>query len=476
MLSVATAGLTTGVILAVDGGGDRGVAIMEKQVDLVVIGSGSGAGIAASHCRRAGRTVAVIDSRPFGGTCALRGCHPKKMLVSAAEAIDATHRMAGKGVRTQGITMDWPELMHFKRTDTDPVPAFFAQHFADAGIEAFHGRARFVGPTAVAVGNDRLHGTHVLVATGAMPAVLPFPGAEYLTTSEQFLELDTLPARIVFVGGGYISFEFAHVAARAGAHVTILHRGARPLQGFDPDLVDLLVTHTRELGVQVQLGAEVCGVDPHRQGVVVRALHDGQEHHFAADIAVHGAGRVPEIDDLDLEAAGVAREPRGVTVNAYLQSVSNPGVYAAGDAAASGAPLTPTAAHDGDVVAANLLEGNHRQPNYAGLASVAFTVPALATVGLTEAAARAQGLRFQTHYQDTSQWFSARLAGATVSGHKVLVEEESQRILGAHLLGPHAEEVINLFAVAVRFGIRADELKQMLFAYPTRASDVVHML
>jgi glutathione reductase (NADPH) len=326
------------------------------------------------------------------------------------------------------------------------------------------------------VGHDRLHGTHVLVATGAMPAVLPFPGAEYLTTSEQFLELDTLPARVVFVGGGYISFEFAHVAARAGAHVTILHRGARPLQGFDPDLVDLLVTHTRELGVQVQLGAEVCGVDPHRQGVVVRALHDGQEHRFAADIAVHGAGRVPEIDDLDLEAAGVAREPRGVTVNAYLQSVSNPAVYAAGDAAASGAPLTPTAAHDGDVVAANLLEGNHRQPNYAGLASVAFTVPALATVGLTEAAARAQGLRFQTHYQDTSQWFSARLAGATVSGHKVLVEEESQRILGAHLLGPHAEEVINLFAVAVRFGIRADELKQMLFAYPTRASDVVHML
>jgi glutathione reductase (NADPH) len=139
-------------------------------------------------------------------------------------------------------------------------------------------------------------------------------------------------------------------------------------------------------------------------------------------------------------------------------------------------PVRDPAAHDGDVVAANLLDGNHRQPNYAGLASVAFTVPALATVGLTEAVARAQGLRFQTHYQDTSQWFSARLAGATVSGHKVLVEEESQRILGAHLLGPHAEEVINLFAVAVRFGIRADELKQMLFAYPTRASDVVHML
>jgi len=186
---------------------------------------------------------------------------------------------------------------------------------------------------------------------------------------------------------------------------------------------------------------------------------------------------VPEIDDLALETAGVAREPRGgVTVNDYLQSVSNPAVYAAGDAAASGPPLTPTAAHEGEVVADNLLHGNHRRPNYAGLASVAFTVPALATVGLTEEVAHTQGLRFQTHYQDTSQWFTTRRAGETVSGYKVLVEEARQRILGAHLLGPHAEEVINIFAVAVRFGIRADELKQMLFAYPTSASDVVHML
>ena len=449
---------------------------MEKQVDLVVMGTGSGAGVAASRCRRAGRTVAVIDARPFGGTCALRGCHPKKMLVSAAQAIDAVHRMIGKGVRTHGVAMDWPELMRFKRTDTDPVPAFFEQHFANSDIEAFHGRARFVGPTSVAVGDDLLHGTHVLVATGAMPAVLPFPGAAYLTTSEQFLELDALPARVVFVGGGYISFEFAHVAVRAGADVTILHRGARPLQGFDPDLVDLLVKYTRELGVKVELEAEVCGIDQQGQGVVIHARSDGEEKHFEADMAVHGAGRVPEIDDLDLETAGVARGPRGVTVNEYLQSVSNPAVYAAGDAAASGSPLTPAASHDGEVVAANLLEGNHQRPNYAGLASVAFTIPALATVGLTEEAARAQGLRFQTHYHDTSQWFTARLAGDTASGHKVLVEKESQRILGAHLLGPHAEEVINLFAVAVRFGIRTEELKQMLFAYPTRASDVVHML
>jgi glutathione reductase (NADPH) len=452
------------------------MADQKRPYDLVIIGTGSAASAAAFRCRAAGWRVAVIDSRPFGGTCALRGCHPKKMLVSAAEVIDATARMAGKGVRTHSVAIDWQELMRFKRSETGPAPQFFEQNFAGAGIEAFHGRARFVGPTAVAVGNDILEGQHVLVATGAMPAALPFPGAEHLTRSEQFLELEALPPRLLFVGGGYISFECAHVAVRAGADVTILHRGARPLQGFEPELVDQLVQRTRALGVHVELETEVQGIDKTSNGVRVRVHTAGRERHFEAEIAVHGAGRVPEIDDLDLEAAGIAYEKRGVTVNDYLQSVSNPAVYAAGDAVASGPPLTPTASHDGEVVAANLLQGNHRQPNYAGLASVVFTVPALALAGLTEETARAQGLQFRVHREDTSQWFSSLRLGETTSGFKVLVEEGSQRILGAHLFGPHAEEVINVFAVAVRFGIRAEDLKQVLFAYPTSASDVVHML
>jgi glutathione reductase (NADPH) len=398
------------------------------------------------------------------------------MLVSAAEVIDATARMAGKGLRTHSVAIDWQALMRFKRSETESAPQFFEQNFASAGIETFHGRARFVGPTAVAVGNDTLEGKHVLVATGAMPAALPFPGAEHLTHSDQFLEFEALPPRLIFVGGGYISFECAHVAVRAGAQVTILHRGARPLPGFEPELVDQLVQRTRALGVHIELATEVQGIEQTSTGVVVHAHTAGRERHFEAEAAVHGAGRVPEIDDLDLETAGIAYEKRGVTVNDYLQSVSNPAVYAAGDAAASGPPLTPTASHDGEVVAANLLEGNHRQPNYTGIASVVFTVPALALAGLTEETARARGLQFRVHRADTSQWFSSLRLGETTSGFKVLVEEESQRILGAHLFGPHAEEVINVFAVAVRFGIPAEELKQVLFAYPTSASDVVHML
>jgi glutathione reductase (NADPH) len=305
-----------------------------------------------------------------------------------------------------------------------------------------------------------------------MPIPLTFPGADRLMTSEQFLDLDRLPPRIVFVGGGYISFEFAHVAARAGVEVTILHRGARPLEAFDPDLVDLLVKRTRELGIRVELGIEVRAFEGDGGRLVVRGTRSGEEIRFDTDLAVHGAGRVPELDDLDLEAAGVKREKRGVVVNEFLQSVSNPAVYAGGDAAASGPPLTPKADHDVGVLTTNLLEGNRRRPNYEGLASAVFTLPPLASAGLTEAAARTAGLAFRTNRHDTSGWFHTRRVGETVSGAKVLIEEGTDRILGAHLLGPHADEVINLFAMAIRLRIPAGQLKEVIYAYPTYGSDV----
>ncbi|HZF05243.1 MAG TPA: NAD(P)/FAD-dependent oxidoreductase [Patescibacteria group bacterium] len=448
---------------------------MERQFDLVVVGTGVTSAV-ATRCREAGWTVAVIDSKPFGGTCALRGCVPKKILVGATEAVQSARDLAGHGVRANGVTLAWPELMRFKRSMVDPTPQRTEQAWAKIGVEQFHGRARFVGPTTLALGDDRLVGGRILLAAGAKPAPLPFAGAERLTTSEDFLNLDRLPSRLVFVGGGYISFEFAHVAARAGAEVTIVHRGARPLEAFDPDMVDLLVKRTRELGIRVELDTEVRGVDAAAGGVVVRGLQNGSERRFEADLAVHGAGRVPDIDDLDLDVAGVQREQGGVVVNQFLQSVSNPAVYAGGDAAANGPQLTPKADHDALVLTANLLKGNHRSPNYEGIASAVFTVPPLASSGLSDAAARTRGLRFRTNHQETSGWFNTRRVGETVSGFKVLVEEETGRVLGAHLLGPHADEVINLFAVAIRLGLRADALKETLYAYPTYGSDIRFMV
>ncbi len=429
---------------------------MTTTVDVIVLGTGSAAQSVAYPCREAGWSVAVVDDHPFGGTCPLRGCDPKKVLVAVSDLVDWSRRMQGKGVSAPGLSLSWPNLIRFKRTFTDPVPEQNEQSFAEAGIITRRGRAHFAG---------------------ACHADLGIAGEELLTTSTQFLDLEELPRRIVFVGGGYIAFEFAHIAARAGAQVQVLHRGSRPLEKFDPDLVSMLVQASRELGIEVQVNRAVTAIERQGDHLLVHARTGAQEHTVETDLVVHAAGRTPEIDKLDLEAAGVIHGKEGVLVNEYLQSVTNPAVYAAGDAVAGGGfPLTPVAGMQGGIVARNLLEGNQHTPNYTGIPSVVFTTPPLVRVGFLEEAARAQGLRFTTHHEDTSGWYSSRRVALAHTGFKTLVEEGTERMLGAHLLGLHAEEVINLFALAIRTGLRASDLKQMVYAYPTSASDVGYML
>jgi glutathione reductase (NADPH) len=449
---------------------------MVREFDLIVIGTGSAGASAAYECRSAGWSVVLIDSRPFGGTCALRGCDPKKVLVDATALIERTQQMTGKGVSCDDVKIDWPALMQFKRTFTQPVPANREQRFLQAGIAIFHGRARFTDKTIVQVGDDTLNSRYVLIAVGARPATLGIDGEGHLTTSEEFLELDALPPRILFVGGGYISLEFAHIAVRSGVQAQILHRGERPLERFDPDMVDRLAHATRELGIMLHLKTAVQKIERGSGGFTVHASVDRRRQTFEADLVVHGAGRVPDIDDLDLETAHVEREKDGIRVNEFLQSVSNPNVYAAGDAAAKGPPLTPVAAIEGEVVAANLLKGNHRAADFAAVASIAYTLPPVASVGLLEAAAKEKGLQFRVNHQDTSKWYSSRHLGAKYSAFKILIEEGSERIVGAHLIGPHAEEQINLFTLAIRSGIRSSDIEATLFAYPTGASDLSSMV
>jgi glutathione reductase (NADPH) len=449
---------------------------VKEQFDLIVIGTGAAGSPVAQKCRETGWKVAIVDSRPFGGTCALRGCDPKKVLVGAADVIDWTRRMQGKGVAA-AAEADWPALLRFKRTFTEPVPESKEKGFEEVGIATFHGRAQFIDRTELRVGEDVLSGRFVHIAAGARPAPLGIEGEQHLTTSDQFLELDNLPQRIAFVGGGYISFEFAHVAARAGAEVQIIHRGARPLEGFDPDLVDKLVAASRDAGIDVRLNRTVKSIEQTQGHLVIKSSTKGTDENFETDLAVHGAGRTPDIDDLHLDAANIEREKKGISVNEYLQSVSNPAVYAAGDSVASGGlPLTPVAGMQAQIVADNILEGNQRQPKYEGIATVVFTIPPLAAVGLQEAEAKAKGLKFRTNYDDTSMWYSSRRINQKHSAFKVLIEEKSERILGAHLLGAHAEETINLFGLAIRTGLTAKDLREMIYAYPTHASDVTHML
>lgn len=449
---------------------------MTKQYDLVVIGTGTAASVAASRCRSAGWRVAVVDHLPFGGTCALRGCDPKKVLVGAAEAIDHARRMRGKGIAGGEPAIAWGELIKFKRSFTEPVPPRKEKSFAKSGIDSYHGRARFAGPRSVEVEGEALEGRFVLIAVGAVPMPLGMPGEEHIITSTEFLELDHLPKRLVLLGGGYVASEFAHIAAHAGAQVTVLEQMDRMLTPFDPDLVGWLMEKFREIGVDVRLKTRVTAIEKSAVGFSVRASSGRNDEVFTADLVVHAAGRVPDLEPLDLAAAGIDSEKGRLNLNEFLQSLSNPAVYAAGDAASKGPPLTPVASHDAKVAAANMLHGNQQKPDYSGVPSVAFTIPPIASVGLGEKQAHEQGLKFRMQHQKASDWYTARRVAENVYGFKVLIEEETNRILGAHFVGPHVDEVINIFALAIRHGLTTETLKSTIFAYPTGASDISYML
>jgi glutathione reductase (NADPH) len=447
-----------------------------KRYDLVVIGTGAGGSVAAHKCRQAGWQVAVIDKRPIGGTCALRGCDPKKVLVGAAEIVDSIRRMEGKGI-TAGSTINWPELMAFKRTFTDPVPENRVKSFMKAGITVYHGEASFLSENRVQVNNECLEGKHFLIATGATPMPLNVIGSEHVTLSDDFLELEELPETLVFIGGGFISFEFAHIAARAGAKVHIIHRSAQPLKNFDPNLVDLLVKHSREAGIQVHLDTQPKSIEKKEFHYVVHGSRDQEMIQWECSMVVHGAGRVPDLAGLSLEAGNIRVEKRGVSVNEFMQSVSNPLVYAAGDAAASpGLPLTPVASMESYVAADNLLKGNHRKPDYSVMPSVVFTQPKLAIVGLKEESARQQGYEVNVSQIDTSGWYTYKRTNEPYAMVKTVTDKKTGNLLGAHVLGGNADELINHFATAIRFKVPANELKKMIYAYPTSASDMIYLV
>jgi glutathione reductase (NADPH) len=356
------------------------------------------------------------------------------------------------------------------------VPEKNEHHYAEAGIATFHGAARFTGPNSLLVGGDDLTGRNILIASGAEPVRLGVPGEEYLIDNEGFLAMESLPPRIVLVGGGYIAAEFSHIAARAGAEVTVMQRGPIMLTHFEPELVGWLMEGFERIGVRVMTETAVETIERTGSGFVVRGSRKGEEIQVEADLVVHAAGRTPALERLDLGTANIAAEHGRLKLNDFLQSVSNAAVYAAGDSAQKGPPLTPVSSHDAKVVAANIIEGNHSKPDYRGVPSVAFTLPPIAAVGMGEEKARKSGLKFRCKCERTSGWFTARQAAEPVYGYKTLVEEGTGRILGAHLVGPHADDVINLFALAIRHGLTAYDLKSTIFAYPTGASDIGHML
>lgn len=412
--------------------------------------------------------MAVVDRLPFGGTCSLRGCVPKKVLFSGAEAVAHARMLAGKGV-SGSCSLDWPALMAFKRTYTEPTPERMESWMHDLGIETLHGTATFISADGLTIDGEGATAAAIVIATGAKPAPLGIPGEEHITTSTGFLELEEMPQRVVFIGGGYVSFELAAIARHAGAEATILHRSSEVLGGFDRSLVQKLVARYRSLGIEVLTDSPVRRVRRSRKSFAVEA----PQQRIEADLVVHGAGRVPDLAALNPEAGGVAVGPGGVRVDRHLCSISNPRVWALGDAAEAGMPLTPVAGAQGEVVAASILGGRVEYCD-ADTPSVVFSDPPLTRVGL-EAEAAVPGSGLERRDFDMGSWLSQTRVGNDTAGAVLVVDVATDTIRGAHILGVGAEELVNLFTLAIKFGLTLAELRTVTWTYPTFAYEINYL-
>lgn len=448
---------------------------MKEEYDAFVIGTGASGITFAYKLSAAGWKVGIADCREYGGTCALRGCIPKKVLAGAANIVDDHNRMLGKGIKGEKISIDWPSLIEHKRTFTENHPEQSKKGYMDAGIDMYHGIVSFQDEDTLLIEGKKITAKFMIITTGSKPRRLNIPGEEYLVTSEEFMELEKLPERIIFAGGGYISFEFAHVAARAGCDVTILQRGDRVLKMFDPGLVDMLVRASEDAGIHVITGKELKNIEKASDGfnVTTCCKNSGENETFTADMIVHGLGRVPAIEELELEKGNVVLEKGNIALNEYFQSISNPRVYAAGDCIGPGPALTPVVSLQADIAATNILEGNKETADYTDIPSTVFTIPPLSGVGITE---NDPSKGHTVLYYDMSHWYSSRRINSGYAASKVIIDESSDMILGAHLLAPDSEEVINLFAMAMRYGLTATQLRSMVFSYPSVAYEINYML
>ncbi|MCZ6521952.1 MAG: NAD(P)/FAD-dependent oxidoreductase [Bacteroidetes bacterium] len=448
-----------------------------KSFDVLVIGSGMAGNTIANRCGASGLKTAISDSRPYGGTCALRGCDPKKILIGATEIVDRKNKMVGKGLQGS-ISINWADLMQYKNEFTSNVPANLEKGYSRNGVVMYHGEATFTNNNSVRVGDEIIDASKIVIATGARPATLNFSGGDHAIDSTAFLDLEMLPKEIVFIGGGYIAMEFSHLAARAGSYVTILHRGSIPLERFETFTVEHLVTATKKLGVTIEVNSEVMEITQtgNRFVVTVENSKENTEYRVECDLVVNSTGRVPDLESLDLESAGVIYSSKGVEVNEFLQSTSNPKVYVAGDSAASGgSPLTPVAVMEGHIVSSNIIKGNSKIPDYREMPSAVFTLPTLASVGYTEVQAQEKGLDFKVKSAAVPNWYNARRINEDTYAYKTLVGANGE-VLGAHLIGPHAEEMINMFAIAIKSNLKAVDLKSLVYAYPSMTSDIASMV
>lgn len=444
---------------------------MTFDFDLFVIGAGSGGVRAARMAAGFGARVAIAEERYLGGTCVNVGCIPKKLFVYASHFTEDFEDAHGFGWNVPNRRFDWPRLVANKNREIVRLNGVYGRLLKESGAQLIDGRATLLDPHTVAVGETRCTAGRILIATGGWPRVPPLPGREHVITSNEVFHLESLPQRAVVVGGGYVAVEFAGILHGFGVHITQLYRGDLFLRGFDQECRAFLASEIRKRGVELKFNTDVAGVSRTQDGLHVR-LVDGTI--LETDLVLYATGRAPNTKGLGLEEAGVQLKPGGaIAVNASLQT-SVPHIYAIGDVT-DRVNLTPVATAEGTALARSLFGGIPSGVDYDGIPSCIFSQPNLAAVGFTEEAARARGreiLVFRSTFTPLKQTLGGRNEKTLM---KLVVDQATDRVLGAHMVGPDAGEIIQGIAVAMKAGATKAMFDATIGIHPTAAEEFVTM-
>jgi glutathione reductase (NADPH) len=443
----------------------------QYDYDLFTIGAGSG-GVRASRMSAAfGAKVAVAEERYLGGTCVNVGCIPKKLLVYASHYGDDFDDLAGYGWTVGERRFDWPTLIANKNREIQRLNGVYRKILADAGADLIEAHAEVLDPHTVSVEGKQISAKYILVAVGSWPTVPQFPGSEFAITSNEAFYLPTLPKRVIVVGGGYIGVEFAGIFHGLGAQTTELYRGELFLRGFDDDIRKTLAEEMRKRGIDLKFNADIKRIE--KNGDLLKAdLTDGSS--IDVDQILYATGRGSKTPSLGLERTGVKLKPNGaVVVDEYSKSTVD-SIYAIGDCT-DRMMLTPVAIAEGMALANTLFNGKPTKPNYLNVPTAVFSTPSCATVGLTEAHARAQDLSidiYRTSFKPLKHTLTGRDERTMM---KLIVDRATDKVIGCHMVGAEAGEIIQGLAVALNCGATKAQFDATIGIHPTAAEEFVTM-
>lgn len=442
--------------------------------DLLVIGAGSGGVRAARVAAGHGAKVAIAEEHEIGGTCVIRGCVPKKLLVYGAHFAEDLEDARRFGWQVQNASFDWATLRDNVLAEVARISGLYTETLKTHSIEIFPERAVITGPNSVRIGNRDVTARVILIATGAAPHVPPIPGHEHMITSNEAFHLDKLPKRIVISGGGYIAMEFAGIFNELGAKVTLVNRSDQILRGYDFQIRDRLLQISIMKGIQFVFNSPIGKLVRQQDGPI--SVHTGDDSVMECDAVMCATGRVPNTRSLGLESAGVEVDAIGaVRVDAESRSTC-PSIYAVGDVT-NRVQLTPIAIREGQAFADTVFGNKPTALDYDCIPSAVFSHPPLAGVGLTESAARNKlGVDAVKIYSADFRPMKNVLAGRDERAlYKLIVDETTDKIVGAHMIGPDAPEMLQVMAVAVKAGLRKAQFDECVAIHPTMAEELVLM-